>query len=104
MSLERDADDYRTALITPSNARFTDLGTLVSRLIFVQQRSYDRRCRTSHSCQCTKSLRSSPLRGGKSRETGSQPREDSDNGVASINSRIVAVQHMIENSKKACGR
>ena len=51
MRLERDADDNRTALITPSNARFTDLGMLVSRLTFIQQRSYDRRCRTSHSCQ-----------------------------------------------------
>jgi hypothetical protein len=28
----------------------------------------------SGSCQCTKSLRSSPLRGGKSREVGSQSR------------------------------
>jgi hypothetical protein len=28
----------------------------------------------SVSCQCTKSLRCSPLRGGKSRETGSQLR------------------------------
>jgi hypothetical protein len=51
MRLERDADDNRTALITPSNARFTDLGMLASRLTFIQQRSYDRRCRTSHSCQ-----------------------------------------------------
>jgi hypothetical protein len=50
MRLERDADDNRTALITPSNARFVDLGMLVSRLTFIQQRSYDRRCRTSHSC------------------------------------------------------
>jgi hypothetical protein len=38
MRLERDADDNRTALITPSNARF--LGMLVSRLTFIQQRSY----------------------------------------------------------------
>src|SRR5450631_1452003 len=51
MRLERDADDNRTALITPSNARFTDLGMFVSRLTFIQQWSYDRRCRTSHSCQ-----------------------------------------------------
>jgi hypothetical protein len=29
-------------------------------------------------CQCTKSLRSSPLRGGKSRETGSRSRKYSD--------------------------
>src|SRR5450755_569375 len=51
MRLERDAVDNRTALITPFNARFTDLGTLVSRLTFIQQWSYDRRCRTSHSCR-----------------------------------------------------
>jgi len=29
---------------------------------------------SSRSCHCTKSLRSSPLRGGKSREAGSQLR------------------------------
>jgi hypothetical protein len=33
-------------------------------------------------CQGTKSLRSSPLRGSKSRETGSRSREDSDSLVA----------------------
>jgi hypothetical protein len=74
MRLERDADDNRTALITPSNARFTDLGMFVSRLTFIQQWSYDRRCRTSHSCQIqTKQLQqteqtyliTSPLRAGK---------------------------------------
>ena len=32
------------------NARFTDPGMFVSRLTFIRQRSYDRRCRTSHSC------------------------------------------------------
>lgn len=45
----------------------------------------------------TKSLRSSPLRGGKSREVGSG-REDSDSGggkVNTINQRAVGVQHMI---------
>jgi len=94
MRLERDADDNRTALITPSNARFTDLGTLVSRLTFIQQRSYVRRCRTSHSCQCTKSLRSSPLRGGKSRETRAS-REDGDSGVG--------VQRMVKHIKIICG-
>jgi hypothetical protein len=45
--------------------------------------------------QSTKSLRSSPLRGGKSREAGSDG-EDSDSGGATINSRIVGV---IKNSK-----
>src|SRR5450631_2063505 len=36
----------------------------------------------SVSCHCTESLRSSPLRGSKSRETGSRSREDSDSLVA----------------------
>jgi hypothetical protein len=48
----------------------------------------------------TKSLRSSPLRGGKSREAGSDG-EDSDSGGATINSRIVGV---IKNSKIIRGR
>jgi hypothetical protein len=56
MRLERDADDNRTALITPSNARFTDLGMLVSRPTFIEQRTYDRRCRTSHLCHKPTSL------------------------------------------------
>jgi hypothetical protein len=43
---------------------------------------------------------SSPLRGGKSREAGSDG-EDSDSGGAAINSRIVGV---IKNSKIICGR
>jgi len=50
--------------------------------------------------QSTKSLRFSPLRGGKSREAGSDG-EDSDSGAATINSRIVGV---IKNSKIICGR
>jgi hypothetical protein len=54
----------------------------------------------SQRCQRTKSLRSSPLRGGKSREAGSDG-EDSDSGVATINSRIVGV---IKNSRIICGR
>jgi hypothetical protein len=49
--------------------------------------------------QSTKSLRSSPLRGSKSREAGSRSREASDSGVASINSRIVGVQRMIKNNR-----
>jgi hypothetical protein len=53
----------------------------------------------SEKCQSTKSLRSSPLRGVKSREAGSQLREASDSGVASINSRIVGVQRMIKNNR-----
>ena len=50
--------------------------------------------------QSTKSLRSSPQRGGKSREAGSDG-EDSDSAGATINSRIVGV---IKNSKIICGR
>ena len=50
--------------------------------------------------QRTKSLRSSPLRGGKSREAASDG-EDSDSAGATINSRIVGV---IKNSKIICGR
>jgi hypothetical protein len=50
-------------------------------------------------CQRTKSLRSSPLRGSKSREAGSRSRGASDSGLASINSRIVGVQRMIKNNR-----
>jgi hypothetical protein len=48
---------------------------------------------------CTKSLRSSPLRGRKSREAGGDG-EDSDSAVATIKSRIVGV---IKNSRIICG-
>jgi hypothetical protein len=60
----------------------------------------------SQRCHSTKSLRSSPLRGSKSREAGSRSREDSDSLVAkvnTINKRTVGVQRMDNNSKKACG-
>ena len=52
-------------------------------------------------CQCTKSLRSSPLRGSKSREAGSQVRGQRWRGgkVNTISSCIVGVQRMIKNSK-----
>jgi len=56
----------------------------------------ERKSEMGHS---TKSLRSSPLRGSKSREAGSRSREASDSGVASINSRIVGVQRMIKNNR-----
>jgi hypothetical protein len=55
--------------------------------------------RMSDLRQGTKSLRSSPLRGGKSREAGSDG-ENRDSGVATINSRIVGV---IKNSRIICG-
>ena len=58
---------------------------------------------TSHLCQSTKSLRSSPLRGGKSREAGSRSREYSDrlgDKVNTINKRTVGVQRVIKNSQQ----
>jgi hypothetical protein len=53
---------------------------------------------TRHS---TKSLRSSPLRGSKSREAGSQVRGQRWRGgkVNTISSCIIGVQRMIKNSK-----
>jgi hypothetical protein len=55
----------------------------------------------SQKGQCTKSLRSSPLRGSKSREAGSRSRGQGWRGgkVNTISSRIVGVQRMIKNSK-----
>src|SRR5580700_2367012 len=55
----------------------------------------------SVQCQCTKSLRSSPLRGSKSREADSQVRGQRWRGgkVNTISSCIVGVQRMIKNSK-----
>jgi hypothetical protein len=52
-------------------------------------------------CHCTKSLRSSPLRGSKSREAGSRSRGQGWRGgkVNTISSCIVGVQRMIKNSK-----
>jgi hypothetical protein len=52
----------------------------------------------SQKCQCTKSLRSSPLRGARAERLVADG-ENSDSGVASINSRIVGVQRMIKNSR-----
>jgi hypothetical protein len=54
----------------------------------------------SLSGQCTKSLRSSPLRGSKSREAGSQVRGQRWRAgkVNTISSCIVGVQRMIKNS------
>jgi hypothetical protein len=55
----------------------------------------------SQRCQSTKSLRSSPLRGSKSREAGSRSRGQGWRGgkVNTISSCIVGVQLMIKNSK-----
>jgi len=54
-------------------------------------------------CQGTKSLRSSPLRGSKSREAGSRSRGQNGGGgkVNTISSCIVGVQRTIKNSKLA---
>src|SRR5580692_6443844 len=51
-------------------------------------------------CHCTKSLRSSPLRGSKSREAGGQSGGQRWRGgkVNTISSCIVGVQRMIKNS------
>src|SRR5712675_158343 len=55
----------------------------------------------SQRCQSTKSLRSSPLRGSKSREAGRRLRGQRWRGgkVNTIRSYIVGVQRMIKNSK-----
>ena len=55
----------------------------------------------SQRCHSTKSLRSSPLRGSKSREAGSRSRGQGWRGgkVNTISSCIVGVQRMIKNSK-----
>ena len=60
----------------------------------------------SQRCQSTKSLRSSPLRGSKSREAGSQVRGQRWRGgkVNTISPCIVGVQRMINNSKDHLGR
>jgi hypothetical protein len=66
-------------------------------LLCTDQRTSADRPGMSQRCQSTKSLRSSPLRGSKSREAGIRSREASDSGVA--NSRIVDVQRMIKNNR-----
>jgi hypothetical protein len=43
-------------------------GSVLARLVYLQQRTYLLTAGTAVQGQCTKSLRSSPLRGGKSRE------------------------------------
>jgi hypothetical protein len=55
----------------------------------------------SEMCHGTKSLRSSPLRGSKSREAGIRSRGQRWRGgkVNTIRSCIVGVQRMIKNSK-----
>ena len=53
----------------------------------------------SQMCQCTKSLRSSPLRGSKSREAGEYSDRLGDK-VNTINRRTVGVQRVIKNSQQ----
>ena len=69
--------------------------------VYPDQRTFPRVVGMSQRCQCTKSLRSSPLRGSKSREAGSQVRGQRWRGgkVNTISSCIVGVQRMIKNSK-----
>ena len=63
--------------------------------VYPDQRTSSDRLGMSGWCQRTKSLRSSPLRGGKSRETRAS-REDGDSGVG--------VQRMVKHIKIICGR
>jgi hypothetical protein len=60
----------------------------------------------SQRCQCTKSLRDSPLRGSKSREAGSRSRGQRWRGgkVNTISSCIVGVQRMINCKDHLAGR
>jgi hypothetical protein len=69
--------------------------------LFSQQRTFAEASGTSALCQGTKSLRSSPLRGSKSREAGIRSRGQRWRGgkVNTIRSCIVGVQRMIKNSK-----
>jgi hypothetical protein len=69
--------------------------------VFPDQRTSSDRPSMSGWCQSTKSLRSSPLRGSKSREAGSRSRGQGWRGgkVNTISSCIVGVQRMIKNSK-----
>ena len=69
--------------------------------IYPDQRTFSEPVGMSQTCQCTKSLRSSPLRGSKSREAGSRSRGQRWRGgkVNTISSCIVGVQRMIKNSK-----
>jgi hypothetical protein len=93
MRLERDADDNRTALITPSNARFTDLGMLVSRVTFIQQRSYDRRCRTSHSCQMRTHAAQHPIACIRCSGPTSLPSPRAASGKDRLSSNGYAIRH-----------
>src|SRR5258705_13952406 len=70
------------------------------------ERTYSESVGTSQRCQSTKSLRSSPLRGSKSREAGRRLRGQRWRGgkVNTIRSCIVGVQRMIKNSKDHLAR
>jgi len=69
--------------------------------LFLQQQTFVEASGKSALCQSTKSLRSSPLRGSKSREAGRRLRGQRWRGgkVNTIRSCIVGVQRMIKNSK-----
>ncbi len=56
----------------PQWVKLRSLGGPPGSRLYLQERTSSDRSRWSVSCQCTKSLRSSPLRGSKSRETGSR--------------------------------
>src|SRR5882724_1831434 len=69
--------------------------------VFPDQQTLSASVGMSQTCQGTKSLRSSPLRGSKSREAGIRSRGQRWRGgkVNTIGSCIVGVQRMVKNSK-----
>jgi hypothetical protein len=71
--------------------------------LFLRQLNFDGAVTTSQSGQCTKSLPSSPLRGGKSRETNRDDSNSGDGKVNTISKRTVGVQRMVKHIKMICG-
>jgi hypothetical protein len=96
-------DDRLNAAV--SRVGFGPTAALDARPLLSALRAEVRHRAMSEKCQCTKSLRSSPLRGSKSREAGSQVRGQRWRGgkVNTISSCIVGVQRMIKNSKDHLG-
>jgi hypothetical protein len=66
--------------------------------VFPNKRTIHELVGMSQRCQCTRSLRSSPLRGSKSREAGSRSRGQRWWGgkVSTTSSCVVGVQRMIK--------
>jgi hypothetical protein len=66
--------------------------------VFLSKRTISEMADMSQRCHGTKSLRSSPLRGGKSREVGSRSRKDSDSAVEKLvtRSKVLSTSLRIE--------